>query len=78
MTATAPIFHAGEVGIAYGAVAIAAAGGVAPYKYAVESGALPGGLTIGPDGSISGTPTAAPPPPPPECQLGNNGSMGLT
>lgn len=57
MTATAPTFHVGEVGIAYGAVAIAAAGGVAPYKYTVESGALPGGLTIGADGSVSGTPT---------------------
>lgn len=58
LAATAPTFHVGEVGIAYGAVALAATGGVAPYKYAVQSGALPGGLAIGADGSISGTPTA--------------------
>ena len=58
LAATAPTFHVGEVGIAYGAVALAATGGVAPYKYTVQSGALPGGLAIGADGSISGTPTA--------------------
>ena len=51
-------FHVGEVGIAYGAVALSATGGVQPYKYTLQSGALPGGLNIGTDGSISGTPTA--------------------
>lgn len=30
-----------------------------PYKWSVLSGALPGGLTIGNDGSVSGTPTTA-------------------
>lgn len=58
MAATAPTFHVGEVGIAYATVALAATGGRAPYKYAVQSGALPGGLAIGSDGSVAGTPTA--------------------
>ena len=58
LAAAAPAFHVGEVGIAYGAVALTATGGVAPYKYAVVSGALPGGLTVGADGTIAGTPTA--------------------
>ena len=64
-TPTAPLqassfpFHGGEVGVAYGAVSLSASGGVAPYKWSVNTGALPGGLTLGPDGSVSGTPTSA-------------------
>lgn len=54
-----PGFHAGEVGVAYGAVALTASGGVKPYKWSVASGALPAGLTLGPDGTISGTPAGA-------------------
>jgi hypothetical protein len=46
-----------KVGRAYSA-AITAAGGVAPYSYAVTAGDLPAGLTLGPDGVVSGTPTA--------------------
>ena len=64
-TPTAPLqassapFHGGEVGVAYGAVALSATGGVAPYAWSVSTGALPGGLTLGPDGSVSGSPTSA-------------------
>jgi hypothetical protein len=34
-------------------------GGVAPYTYAVQSGSLPGGLSLATDGGLSGTPTLA-------------------
>lgn len=47
------------MGIAYTAVALAATGGVAPYAWSVSSGALPGGLTIGADGSVAGNPTSS-------------------
>lgn len=36
---------------------LAAAGGVAPYTFAVTTGALPGGLNITPNGAIYGLPT---------------------
>jgi Putative Ig domain len=58
MSASAP-FHGGEVGVGYAAVFLSASGGVAPYRWAVSSGALPGGLTLGTDGSVSGTPNVA-------------------
>lgn len=34
---------------------LAASGGTAPYSYAVTSGSLPNGLTLAPDGTISGS-----------------------
>jgi uncharacterized protein YhjY with autotransporter beta-barrel domain len=37
---------------------ITASGGVAPYSYALTAGALPAGLTLASDGTLSGTPTA--------------------
>ncbi|HWX65383.1 MAG TPA: putative Ig domain-containing protein [Rhodanobacter sp.] len=37
---------------------ISASGGTAPYTYAKTSGALPAGLTLASNGTISGTPTA--------------------
>lgn len=58
LAATAP-FHSGEVGVAYAAVALSATGGVQPYTWSVVAGALPAGLTIGADGTVSGTPTSA-------------------
>lgn len=58
LTASAP-FHGGEVGVAYATVALTATGGAAPYAWSVSSGALPGGLAVGSDGSVSGTPTSA-------------------
>ncbi len=47
----------GTVGHAYLAQ-LQAAGGTAPYAWAVVAGALPGGLALSPTGSISGTPGA--------------------
>src|SRR4029077_17374047 len=58
LAATAP-FHTGEVGVAYAPVALAATGGVQPYTWSVVTGALPSGLSIGSDGTVSGTPTSA-------------------
>ncbi|HUY74341.1 MAG TPA: putative Ig domain-containing protein [Candidatus Dormibacteraeota bacterium] len=55
---TAP-FHAGEVGVTYAPVVLAATGGVQPYTWTITTGALPDGLTLGSDGSVSGTPTRA-------------------
>jgi len=58
LTATAP-FHTGEVGVGYAPVALAASGGVEPYKWSISAGALPDGLTLGTDGRVSGNPTTA-------------------
>jgi large repetitive protein len=58
LTATAP-FHTGEVGVAYAPVALSATGGVQPYTWSVVAGALPAGLSIGSDGTVSGTPNSA-------------------
>jgi hypothetical protein len=55
---TTPSFHSGEVTIAYPPVALAATGGTPPYQWTLGAGALPGGLTLSADGSVSGTPTA--------------------
>jgi hypothetical protein len=50
----------GTTGTAYNATLNPAAGGTAPYTYAVTAGALPGGLALNPTTRvISGTPTAA-------------------
>jgi hypothetical protein len=53
-----PVFHSGEVGVAYTPVTLSATGGVAPYTWTIPVGALPGGLSLSPDGVVSGTPTA--------------------
>ncbi len=47
-------------GTAY-AQKFAATAGTPPYTFAIASGALPAGLTLGPDGTLSGTPTLAGP-----------------
>jgi putative Ig domain-containing protein len=59
LQASSSPFHGGEVGVAYGAVSLSASGGAAPYRWSISSGALPAGLTLGPDGIVSGTPTSA-------------------
>ena len=48
----------GTVGVAYSA-ALAATGGVGGFTWTLESGNLPAGLTLAPNGSITGTPTTA-------------------
>ncbi|QJD78771.1 putative Ig domain-containing protein [Spirosoma rhododendri] len=48
---------AGTQGTAY-SQAIAASGGTSPYTYAITAGALPAGLTLASNGTLSGTPTA--------------------
>jgi hypothetical protein len=58
LTATAP-FHGDEVGVTYAPVTLSATGGVQPYTWSISSGALPNGLTLGPDGTVSGNPTTA-------------------
>jgi large repetitive protein len=54
---TPPTFHAGEVGVDYTAVDLAATGGLQPYTWTISIGALPDGLTLATDGHVSGTPT---------------------
>lgn len=39
--------------------ALTASGGTAPYTYAISAGSLPAGMSLGSDGLLSGTPTAA-------------------
>lgn len=56
VTLVPPGLPGGVVGIAY-RQALSAQGGVAPYAFAVASGALPTGLSLGADGAISGTPS---------------------
>lgn len=58
LMAAAPSFHIGEVGVAYGSVALTATGGVQPYAWSVSAGAIPAGLSLGNDGNLSGTPTS--------------------
>ncbi len=48
---------AATVGSAYSQT-ISASGGAAPYTFAVTAGALPAGLTLASNGTLSGTPTA--------------------
>lgn len=46
------------VGVAYNG-AVSADGGIAPYSFAVTTGALPAGLTLASNGSLTGTPTTS-------------------
>ncbi|OCP15639.1 putative Ig domain-containing protein [Ensifer sp. LC163] len=48
----------GEIGVAYNQ-SMTASGGTAQYSYSVASGALPAGLTLAANGTLSGTPTAS-------------------
>jgi hypothetical protein len=51
-----PTLPDGQVGVAYDET-IFASGGVAPYTFTVEAGALPGGVTLNPNGNLTGTPS---------------------
>src|SRR6185295_14043992 len=48
----------GVINVAYPPQALGVAGGTSPYIWSLPSGTLPPGLTLSPDGIISGTPTA--------------------
>ena len=48
----------GAVGVRY-STPLRAQGGVVPYTWALTSGLLPAGLTLGPDGSLTGVPVQA-------------------
>lgn len=59
LTITPATLPAAQMGIAYSRT-VTASGGIAPYRFAVTAGALPGGLALNPtSGLISGTPTAS-------------------
>jgi large repetitive protein len=57
-TVTTASLPSPQVGIAY-TQSLAVTGGAAPYVWTLASGALPAGLTLAGDGTISGTPSAA-------------------
>lgn len=54
---TSPAPPAGALNTAYAGFTFTASGGLAPLTWG-ETGALPGGMTLGSDGKLSGTPTA--------------------
>ncbi|MDN2695045.1 putative Ig domain-containing protein [Janthinobacterium sp. SUN073] len=67
MTVNAPtisimptVMPAITAGVAY-SQNITASGGTATYSYAITAGSVPTGLSLAPDGTLSGTPTAAGP-----------------
>ncbi len=57
MTLTCPS-STGTVGQPYSS-ALVASGGMTPYTFSITVGQLPGGLTLNPDGTITGTPNIA-------------------
>ncbi len=61
VTTVSSALPAGSVsaGGAYPTTALTASGGTAPYTWAVTSGTLPAGLSLGSSGTIAGSPTAA-------------------
>ncbi|MER8830136.1 putative Ig domain-containing protein [Mesorhizobium sp. M0938] len=56
ITLTPSSLPGGTGGVAY-AQGLSATGGTAPYGFALTSGALPAGLTLAADGSLTGTPS---------------------
>ncbi len=58
ITLTPTTLPGGTKSVAYPTQTLAAAGGVAPYSFAVTGGALPNGLMLTAAGVLSGTPTA--------------------
>ena len=58
LTLTPATLPSGTVGVAY-SQAFSAAGGQAPYSFAVTAGTLPAGLTLSAGGTLSGTPATA-------------------
>ncbi|HEY4739422.1 MAG TPA: Ig domain-containing protein [Candidatus Acidoferrales bacterium] len=58
MITTLPPLPSGQNGVTY-SQSIAVTGGVAPLVYSISSGSLPAGLSVGPGGVISGTPSGS-------------------
>jgi hypothetical protein len=58
VVSASPVPPAGVVTNAYAGYTFSASGGSPPYAWAVTAGSLPGGLTLAPDGTLAGTPTA--------------------
>ncbi|MCC7599482.1 putative Ig domain-containing protein, partial [Janthinobacterium sp. FW305-129] len=60
ITVAPTVMPAMTAGVAY-SQGITAANGTATYSYAITGGSVPTGLSLAPDGTLSGTPTAAGP-----------------
>lgn len=60
ITVSPTVLSPPTVGVPYN-VNISASGGTAPYSYAITAGATPAGLSLAPNGTLAGTPTAAGP-----------------
>jgi len=58
LTITPATLPDATLGTAY-SESLTATGGTAPYTFTVDSGSLPGGITLASTGSLTGTPTAA-------------------
>jgi large repetitive protein len=58
ITTTGPL-PVGNQNVAYGPVQFAAGGGLAPLAWSAPNGGLPAGLTLSPQGLLSGTPTGS-------------------
>jgi hypothetical protein len=58
LTVSTTVLPTGTTATAYN-TSLLAAGGILPYTWTVTSGQLPSGLTLGPDGTISGVPVLA-------------------
>ncbi|MCC7599481.1 putative Ig domain-containing protein, partial [Janthinobacterium sp. FW305-129] len=58
ISVTPTVMPAMTAGVAY-SQNIVASGGTSTYSYAITGGSLPTGLSLAPDGTLSGTPTAA-------------------
>ncbi len=56
--ATPPVLPPASLGLAY-SYALQVSGGTAPFTWSVTSGAPPAGVTLKPDGTLTGVPTAA-------------------
>jgi len=61
VVSASPTPPAGVVTYPYDGFTFTASGGSPPFTWAITSGALPGGLTLASDGTLSGTPTAVGP-----------------
>jgi hypothetical protein len=59
VSVTTTVLPTAIVGTSYDLTTLAGAGGFPPYTWTITSGALPAGLTLSSDGTISGTPTTA-------------------